>query len=179
MVCALVSLNAACEPNPVKKVTRLATPAEMPGVPPAEAQLVDAPEAPVPPAVVPPPVITKQACDVLLESACRALGPHSDECQEGRGVAPRRFTPVQHSGCRAVLEEHGESAESTDRRKRLNPCRRLIRAVCRGADKATWECKRTRKDASRLWRTGQGEICLGDLLLLEFKRVLSGRGIAQ
>ena len=163
----------ACAQSAEDKVTRRATSQEMPGVvdvAPTEAPQSLEPDAPVAPRVNLPRVL---ACDELVQSACDALGPHSDECQEVRGLAPRRFTPLQHSGCRAILDEH--VAEEA-RPKRLNACRRLIRAACRGARGATWECKQTRKDASRLWRTGKGQVCLGDLLLIEFKRMLSEQG---
>jgi hypothetical protein len=168
-------LVIACETPPADKVARRATVAEMPGpeaAPPVAALTLS--EA-VPVAVPSLDAVEQPACVRLLDRACEALGNHSDECQEARRLKPRVVTPEQNAGCRTILEVHVESRGSGKRGRRLNPCRRLIRAVCRDAKASTWACKQTRADASRLWRTGKGEACLGDLLVVEARGLLSVR----
>ena len=175
-VVGLLALTAcACEPSSGDKVTRRATAAEMPG--PVVASPVDEPVAV--PEVTPPPQTPTESrvspCMALIQRACKALGPHSDECQEGRSLLPSVVTPEHDAGCQGILEVHVEPRRSGSRGRRLNPCRRLIRAVCRDTKATTWMCKQTRTDASRLWRTGHGEACLGDLLLVEARRLFSAQ----
>ena len=175
-VLGLTALTAcACAPPPGDKVMRRATAAEMPGavVAPPVAEPEPAPEVTPPPQA--PAERQVRACTVLIQRACKALGQHSDECQEARSLLPKVVTPEHHAGCQSILEVHVEPRRSGTRGRRLNPCRRLIRAVCRDTKATTWMCKQTRKDASRLWRTGHGEACLGDLLLVEARRVFSAQ----
>ena len=170
-------LLEACSPSADSKVARRATAAEMPGViapgPIETPKVEEVPEEKSPPARV----VMKRPCHVLLERACSAIGMHSDECQEGRGLVPLRTTPAQDARCQSVLDVNPTEYAAT--KHGLNPCRRLIRAVCRGGSASGWECKQTRKDASRLWRTGQGELCLGDLLLLELRGAIRGEAAGE
>ena len=177
LVCGVAIMSPApgCEDAPRNKVTRRATPEEMPGSA-ASRPVESAPtiaSSVVTPTVGPAPV-ESAACHELVERACQALGPHSDECQEAKALLPLIITPEHHAGCSAILDAHVRPSRQAKRRRRLNSCRRLMRAVCGAAGGSTWVCRQTRADASRLWRTGQREACLGDLLLFEARRLLSG-----
>ncbi|MGB0592450.1 MAG: hypothetical protein ACPGU1_22420 [Myxococcota bacterium] len=165
----------SCGQPTTDKVARRATVVEMPGPVAEEPVSVEAPEEVVSKAPVPVAPRREPSCERLIKRACEALGEHSDECQEARSLIKGPVTPEQHSGCFSILETHVLPNRSGKRTRRLNPCRRLIRAVCRASKASTWACKQTRADASRLWRTGNGEACLGDLLLVEARGVLSVR----
>ena len=168
-------IATACGQPTTDKVARRATEAEMPGPVTEESVSVEAPVEVVSKAPVPVEPPRTPSCERLIQRACEALGEHSDECQEVRSLVTGPVTPEQHSGCLSILEAHVLPKRSGKRKRRLNPCRRLIRAVCRDSQASTWACKQTRADASRLWRTGDGEACLGDLLLVEARSVLSVR----
>ena len=163
----------ACQETPDDKVVRRATLEEMPGVrvakdKPAPTEAVEAQPQPQPQVLASP----VKSCEKLIEQACEALGAHSDECQEARALLPHLAVPAHQSACTALLVTEIEPRQDKGK-KRLNPCRRLIRAVCKLEGGGSWQCKQAKADASRLWRTGQRQACLGDLLIVKARALLS------
>ena len=174
----VTTVVTGCQQAPESKVKRWATDAQMqpPELAPREHEGA-APSAPSPttpdPVKVPLPV--SKGCTILVDRACQALGPHTDECQEGRRLLTVSPTPEQHARCASIVSTDADPPVEGERAGRVNACRRLMHAVCEVSGASTWSCKQTRADASRLWRTGRADACLGDLLLWELRQLVTGR----
>lgn len=119
----------------------------------------------------------RDACEVLIEMACSALGPHTEECHEAQRVLPRERTPEWRDGCQHVIDEHVTEPAPEWAGRRRNACRRLERRICKDVGAETWQCRQARADASRL-RWERPQACLGDLLSWEAKRLFSEPGVS-
>ncbi len=162
----------ACRADPADKVVKW--PRRWPAA--ASALDPDAADDLSPDAFVGPPLPEvpprKPPCVEVVERACEALGRYSEECLEGRSALPAARHAELRIACAALLERHfGDGPK----RSRVHPCRLLERAKCATLGRHTQECKLIREDASRLRRKRLGEVCRGDLLMWEARRLFSDR----
>ncbi len=176
---AVVGAQAGCPADAERagedKVKRWAAEVMPSPVPAAAAPVEEDVVAPAPaPAVPAPPTPPRDACVRLMDVACGALGPHSEECHEARAVLPAERTPEWRDGCQHILDEYVTEPAPEWAERRRNACRRLERRVCADVGADTWKCRQARADASRL-RWERPEACLGDVLAWEARRLFSSQ----
>lgn len=169
---------AGCSKDPQQKIRRWATQVEPPADAAAPPSASDTSAEPVgPPAsavtrVEPAPRV--DACDTLIDRACKGLGPFSEECRVAKSRLPPDRPPEWRTACAQVVDTYKDLLRDHEEIPSPHPCWRLMRRKCKVQGFKTFECRQVQSETARLTRRRNVDPCIGDLLLFELEVLLSG-----
>ena len=169
LICLLL-LGGCGKPTPESKVRRWASQV-MVDVEAGEAPTVDVAQGRVPAQMPVAKAPKPDGCSLIVERACRGLGPYTDECAEARGVVPREPTAAWHNACAGLVDEYESYLTGDGRGRGPHPCKTRMVKKCGLHGLRSHECKEAKSESARLGRSGRRDACLGDLLAWELFQV--------
>lgn len=114
------------------------------------------------------------ACHRLVERACEALGPYSQECLQIESMVPKDPRHRWRRGCERILRRRSGFLAGSGSRVPGDPCEAFADYRCRTQGEESVACRRVRQQADRLRADERRATCLGGLLFAEIETLFSG-----